>query len=49
MNLKFSQFLQMNNEKGENKGAQFDEEKARHEKEHMKKIFLKFIDSALQG
>ena len=38
------------NEKGENKpSGQYDEEKARHEKEHLKKIFLKFFDSALQG
>jgi len=39
----------MMNEKGENKSGEFDEEKARHEKEHLKKIFLKFFDSALQG
>jgi len=31
------------------KNYQFEEEKARHEKEHLKKIFLKFIESAVEG
>lgn len=37
----------MNNPPGSN--ANEAEEKYRHEKEHLKKIFIKFVDSALQG